>query len=116
MGGALGVNLLSVFIERRGALHGEILAESLTRGNAVGTDAIRQLNGLYAHWGNPFGEPLGANPGVMEFMQRTLASKAQMFAYQDGFYMVAMCFFAAIIPALFIRGRVSRLKAIPDER
>ncbi|MEC5319376.1 DHA2 family efflux MFS transporter permease subunit [Brenneria populi subsp. brevivirga] len=118
LGGALGVNLLSVFIERRSAFHGEILAQSLTRGNAVGDDAMRQLSVLYAHWGNPFGEPLsaGVNPGVMEFIERMLAPQAQMFAYQDGFYMVAMCFFAAIIPALFIRGRVSRLKTIPDSR
>ncbi|ATA25264.1 multidrug MFS transporter [Brenneria goodwinii] len=115
LGGALGVNLLSIFIERRGTFHGEILAQSLTRDNAVSTDIIRQLSGFYTHWGNPFGEPLSSsvNPGVMAFIERVLTPKAQMFAYQDGFYMVAMCFFAAIIPALFIRRRVSTLKSYP---
>lgn len=111
LGGALGVNLLSVFVERRSSFHGEMLAESLTQGNAISTDIIRQLGGFYSHWGNPFGERLSAsvNPGVMEFIERILLPKAQMFAYQDGFYIVAIFFFAAIIPALFIRNRVSTL-------
>ncbi|WP_246494574.1 hypothetical protein [Brenneria izadpanahii] len=68
--------------------------------------------------GNPFGEPLSAsvNPGVMTFIEQVLTPKAQMFAYQDGFYMVAMCFFAAIIPALFIRRSVSTLTTLPESK
>ncbi|AUH02126.1 MFS transporter [Prodigiosinella confusarubida] len=112
LGGALGVNLLSVLIERRTTFHGEMLAESLTAANPVGNDAIRQLGSLYTHWGNPFGDPfnISVNPGVMEFIQRMLTPKAQMLAYQDGFYIVAVFFFAAIIPAWFIR-QVSTLNS-----
>ncbi|WP_038910271.1 DHA2 family efflux MFS transporter permease subunit [Dickeya dadantii] len=107
LGGAMGVNLLSVFIERRATFHGQMLAQSLTLDNIRSTDAIRQLSLLFGHGGNPLGDPLSTsiNPGIMTYLESVLAPKAQMFAYQDGFFMVAMFFFLAILPAWFIRPR-----------
>ncbi|GAB7271676.1 hypothetical protein DZS_30700 [Dickeya ananatis] len=88
LGGAMGVNLLSVFIERRATFHGQMLAQSLTLDNIRSTDAIRQLSLLFGHGGNPLGDPLSThiNPGIMTYLESMLTPKAQMFAYLDGFF------------------------------
>jgi DHA2 family multidrug resistance protein len=104
LGGALGVNLLSVIIDRRTTFHGAALAQALTPDNDAANTSIRRLGLLYSHWGNPFGERFqqGIHPGALEFLERELTAKAQWLAYQDGFYVVAIFFFLAIIPAIFM--------------
>lgn len=105
LGGAFGVNLLSVIIDRRTIFHGDALAQALTAANATAAESIGRLGLLYSHWGNPFGNrlPEGVNPGAMVFLENMLVPKAQLFAYQDGFYVVAVFFTLAIIPAWFMR-------------
>ncbi|WFN57154.1 DHA2 family efflux MFS transporter permease subunit [Dickeya lacustris] len=107
LGGAMGVNLLSVFIERRTTFHGQMLSQALMLDNTRSPDAIRQLGLLFGHAGNPLGDPLSTsiNPGIMTYLLSVLTPKAQMFAYQDGFFVVALFFFFAMLPAWFIRPR-----------
>ncbi|TKI06527.1 DHA2 family efflux MFS transporter permease subunit [Martelella alba] len=107
LGGAFGVNVLSVVIDRRTTFHGDALAQALTADNAAAAEAINRLSILFSHWGNPFGTrlPEGVPPGAMSYLESMLVPKAQMFAYQDGFYVVAIFFFLAIIPAWFMRGK-----------
>lgn len=107
LGGAFGVNLLSVIIDRRTIFHGDALAQALTAANATAAESISRLALLFSHWGNPFGSrlPEGVNPGSMAYLETMLVPKAQLFAYQDGFYIVAVFFFAAIVPAWFMRGQ-----------
>ncbi|WP_192457592.1 DHA2 family efflux MFS transporter permease subunit [Musicola keenii] len=113
LGGAMGVNLLSVFIERRTTFHGQALAQALNVGNPRSTDAIRQLSLLFGHGGNPLGEPLSSqiNPGILTYLQSMVSAKAQMLAYQDGFLIVAIGFFIALLPAWFVRPRPAAANA-----
>ncbi len=108
LGGAFGVNLLSVLIDRRTIFHGDALAQALTPANSAAIEALTRLGMIFSHWGNPFGNrlPTGVNPGSMAYLETVLVPKARLFAYQDGFYVVAIVFFLAIIPA-FIMGRGS---------
>lgn len=106
LGGAFGVNLLSVLIDRRTTFHGDMLAQALTPANSAGIESFTRLGIIFAHWGNPFGSrlPTGVHPGSMAFLETELIPKAQLFAFQDGFYACAIVFFLAIIPALAMRG------------
>jgi hypothetical protein len=106
-GGAMGVNLLSVLIDRRTTFHGDALAQAMTPATAAASAAVQRLTPMLAHWGNPFGArlPSGAPPAAMAYLETTLAPKAQLFAYQDGFLVVAAMFFLALLPALLMRRR-----------
>lgn len=101
LGGAFGVNLLSVLVDRRTFLHSDALAQTLTPANPAFAEAVRRLGLFFGHWGNPFGETLSlkVNPGIMEYMQQVVLPKARLLAYQDGFLIVAILFFLAVIPA-----------------
>jgi len=107
LGGAFGVNLLSVLIDRRTAFHGDALAQALTPANSAGIEALTRLSVLFSHWGNPFGNrlPTGIHAGSMGFLETVLVPKARLIAYQDSFYVVAIVFFLAIIPAYVMGGR-----------
>jgi DHA2 family multidrug resistance protein len=107
LGGAFGVNLLSVVIDRRSSFHGDALAQAMTASNAAAAESINRLAIIVGHWGNPFGSrlPQGVDPSSMAYLESMLVPKAQLFAYQDGFFVVAIFFFLAIIPAWFMRGK-----------
>jgi EmrB/QacA subfamily drug resistance transporter len=109
-GGAFGVNLLTVLVDRRSMFHSSHLAQTQTPGNYADLEMIRQMGIILNQWGNPFGDhiPGGLPPGVLPQLSRTLIPKAQMFAYQDGFMVLALVFLLAIIPAWMMgnaRGR-----------
>lgn len=101
-GGALGVNLLSVLIDRRTTFHGDALAQALTPQSSAFYEEMRRLSILLAHWGNPFGTrmPAGAPPHAMAYMGSVLLPKARLLAYQDGFLAVAVMFFVSLLAAL----------------
>ncbi|WP_406664731.1 DHA2 family efflux MFS transporter permease subunit [Gallaecimonas sp. GXIMD1310] len=107
LGGAFGVNLLSVLIDRRTVMHAEALTQTLSPANPAFSEAIRRLSLLLSQWGNPFGAPfpMNVNPAAMSYMEAVVLPKAQLLAYQDGFYVVAIVFFLAVIPAWLMRSR-----------
>lgn len=104
-GGALGVNLLAMMVDRRAFFHSHHLAESLTWGNRAVFYLIQRLSETLVHWGNPFGTPAVGeiHPGALPFLARMVIPKAFMKSYQDGFMLVAIAFFLAIIPAWFMK-------------
>lgn len=105
LGGAMGVNVLSVLIDQRTTFHGDALAQAMTPATPAAFAAVRQLVPILTHWGNPFGTrlPSGAPPAAMSYLETVLAPKARLFAYQDGFLIVAVMFFATLLPALLMR-------------
>jgi len=106
-GGAMGVNLLSVLIDRRTTFHGDALAQAMTPATSAASAALQQLGLMLLHWGNPFGTrlPSGAPPAAMTYLETLIVPKARLFAYQDGFFIVAVMFFGALLPALLMRRR-----------
>jgi hypothetical protein len=107
LGGALGVNLISVLVDRRTAFHGDALALAMTRTSHVASHTVLQLGLLLAHWGNPFGTRLPGRtpPAADAFMESMLVPQARLFAYQDGFLIVAVLLFVTLLPALLIPRR-----------
>jgi hypothetical protein len=107
LGGALGVNLISVLIDQRTAFHGEALAQAQTPATQAAGRATQQLGLMLAHWGNPFGLrlPGGSPPAAAAYLESMLEPQARLFAYQDGFLVVAVMFFVAVLPALMMPRR-----------
>lgn len=107
LGGAMGVNLLSVVIDQRTTFHGDALAQAMTPATAAAGAAVQQLGLMLTHWGNPFGTRLPSNapPAAMNYLETMVVPKAQLLAYQDGFHIVAVLFFATLLPALLMRRR-----------
>jgi EmrB/QacA subfamily drug resistance transporter len=105
LGAALGVNLLSVLVDRRTIFHGDALAQAMTPATSAASAAVQQLSLIEAHWGNPFGTrlPTGVPPAIMSYLEAMLVPKAQLLAYQDGFIVVAVMFFIALLPAWLMR-------------
>jgi len=95
----------------RMTFHGDALAQAMTPATSAAGAAIHQLGLLLPHWGNPFGThlPTGVPPIAMTYLESMLVPKAQMLAYQDGFYVVAILFFVAVLPALLMRERQPKL-------
>jgi hypothetical protein len=62
---------------------------------------------MLKHWANSFGTRLPSciPPAAMAYLESILTPKARLFAYQDGFFVVAVMFFATLAPALLIRRR-----------
>lgn len=106
LGGVLGVNLLSTFIDRSTMFHSDALAQNLDYSNPAAGEAVRQLNLILTADGNPFGARLssGTPPAAMEYLEMVIVPKARLFAYQDGFMVVGIVFFLIIPLALLIRG------------
>ncbi len=110
LGGAMGVNLLSVVIDRNTAIHGESISQMVTPDGVAGEE-LRRVTLLLTHWGNPFGErlPASAHPAAMEYLEKTMIPQARLIAYRDCFMVLAIVFFIAIIPAVLIRKKQNDL-------
>ncbi|MDD2542522.1 MAG: hypothetical protein PHH28_15995, partial [Desulfuromonadaceae bacterium] len=107
LGGAMGVNLLSVLIDQRTTFHGDALAQAMTPATAAAGATVQQLSLMLTHWGNPFGTRLsgGAPPAALTYLEMELVPKAKLLAYQDGFLVVSVLFFATLLPAMLMRRR-----------
>jgi EmrB/QacA subfamily drug resistance transporter len=104
LGGALGVNLLSIVLERRSQLYVQAFTASQDAANSVTADALRSLSSLYARGGLP--DAIGRAASV-EFLGRAIAAQGSMMAFRDSFLIVGAIFVLAVVPALLIRRHAS---------
>jgi MFS transporter, DHA2 family, multidrug resistance protein len=102
LGGALGVNLLSIVLERRSQLYIHAFAASQDSANTITADALRHLSGLYAQAGLPEAVSRAAS---IDFLGRAIAAQGSMMAFRDSFLVVAAIFVLALFPAALIRHR-----------
>jgi MFS family permease len=102
LGGALGVNLLSVVLEQRSQLYAQAFTASQDAANGSTAAFLRGLASLYAKAGLP--ETI-ARAGSLEFLGRTIAAQASMMAFRDSFLVVAVIFVLALLPAGLMRLR-----------
>ena len=100
-GGAFGVNVLSVVLDRRTFFHGNALANGQTAANSGTTEYLRAMQDLLARAGVP---PDLQLPGAMHFLDRTVYAQAYTLGFRDSFLIVALVFTLALIPA-WIMGR-----------
>ena len=105
LGGAFGVNLLSVVLDRRTFFHSNALANLQTAANSGTADFLRRMQDLLAQSGVPQDLQL---PGALHFLDRVVYAQAYTLGFRDSFLIVALVFSLALVPA-WIMGRTRSL-------
>ncbi|MEX2327075.1 MAG: hypothetical protein WD558_05045, partial [Pseudomonadales bacterium] len=99
LGGALGVNFLSIFLAERGAEFSQQLTTTQASQPAT-IEMLQQLQDMM------FGQHLGFLREMemsYGFLSQMIMSQAMTMAFQEGFLLVAAVFFISIIPTLYMR-------------
>jgi len=106
LGGAFGVNLLSVILDRRTFFHSDALTSLQTAGNSATAELLRQVQDLLAQAGAP---PDLQAAGALHFLGRVIHAQAYTMGFRDSFLIVAIIFVLGLIPAWIMgRGRPVR--------
>ncbi|MBI4189175.1 MAG: DHA2 family efflux MFS transporter permease subunit [Betaproteobacteria bacterium] len=101
LGGALGVNLLSVVLDRRTFFHSNALANLQTAANSATAELLRTMQELLARAGVPHDLQLS---GALHFLDRVVYAQSYTLGFRDSFLIVAFVFTLALVPA-WIMGR-----------
>lgn len=104
LGGALGVNLVSVGLDRRIAFQLNALKDELTGASSVGREALARLEAILARAG--VAEDLRA-AGALDFLERMIYLQGYTRGFQDSFFLLGVVFSAVLIPA-WLMGRATR--------
>jgi MFS transporter, DHA2 family, multidrug resistance protein len=96
LGGAFGVNLLSVSLDRQTFFYSDRLTSVQTADNSATTELLRSVERLL--------EQAGASSdlqssGALDFLGRVVYAQAYTLAFRDCFLIVTMMFILAFIPA-----------------
>ncbi len=102
LGGAFGVNLLSITLERRSQLYVDSFTAAQHAGNSATAEVLHQVSGLMGQAGVP--EAI-RQAGAMNYLGRIIYSQGNMLGFRDCFFIVSAIFLAALIPALMMRRR-----------
>lgn len=100
LGGAFGVNLLSIFLAYRTQFHGDYLTSMMVNNNATTEAFIDPMRHLLEQGGL---EPSLQTPTSVYLLGKTILQQASTFGFQDGFLVTAIAFFLALIPAWIMR-------------
>lgn len=96
LGGAFGVNLLSVTLDRRTFFHSDTLTSTQSPDNTATAELLRQLRELLARGGVP--EEL-QSAGALHYLGRVVHAQAYTLGFRDSFLIAAVIFVACLIPA-----------------
>src|SRR5438128_1387312 len=94
LGGAFGVNLLSVTLDRRTFFHSDTLTATQTAGNSATTELLRTIQALLGRAGIPEDLQMA---GAMNYLGRVIHAQAYTMGFRDSFLVVAMVFAFALI-------------------
>lgn len=103
LGGAFGVNLLSVVLDRRTAFHSDILTSLQTAANSTTTEVLRLVEQALARAGVA---PDLQAAGALHYLGRMIHAQAYTLGFRDSFLVVAIVFGLGLIPA-WMMGRAS---------
>ena len=104
LGGAFGVNLLSVSLDRQTFFYSDRLTSMQTAGNSATTELLRSVERLLAQAGASSDLQ---SAGALDFLGRILYAQAHTLAFRDCFLIVTVVFILAVIPA-WLMGRKAR--------
>jgi len=101
LGGAFGVNLLSVTLDRRTFFHSDVFTSMQTAANSATAELVRTMQLIFAQAGLP---PDIQTAGAMHFLGRVVHAQAYTMGFRDSFLVVAIIFTVGLIPA-WVMGR-----------
>ena len=96
LGGAFGVNLLSVMLDRRTLFHSNALANLETAANSGTAEFLRIMRDVLVQGGV---SPDLVTPGALHFLNRVVYAQAYTLGFRDSFLICAIVFTLALIPA-----------------
>ncbi|KEZ78697.1 DHA2 family efflux MFS transporter permease subunit [Salinisphaera hydrothermalis] len=100
LGGAFGTVALVAMIDRRTALHSaQLTHQGLTPGNPMAMEAMRQYGEIAQRTGT---SDVYRQAAASDLLSRVDATWATIYAYQDGFLMVAVALAAVIVPSYLL--------------
>ena len=108
LGGAFGVNLLSVTLDRRTFFHSDAMTSLQTSANSGTAELLRQLKMLLAQGGLP---PDLQTSGALHYLGRVVHAQAYTMGFRDSFLLVAIIFTVGFIPAWIMGRQVARKEA-----
>jgi hypothetical protein len=108
LGGAFGVNLLSVTLDRRTFFHSDAMTSLQTAANSGTAEVLRQLKMLLAQGGLP---PDLQTSGALHFLGRVVHAQAYTMGFRDSFLLVAIIFTVGFIPAWIMGRAVAKKEA-----
>lgn len=100
LGGAFGVNLLAVYLERRTQFFSNAMIDSQTASNSETMELLARVKGLLAHAGLPDFQQL---PAALQYLERVIYTQANLFGFRDSFLVIAGITALAILPAIGIQ-------------
>lgn len=103
LGGAFGVNLLSVVLDRRTFFHSDALTAMQTDANSATAELLRSMQMLLAQAGVPPDLHLS---GALHYLGRVVYAQGYTMGFQDSFLITAAIFTVGLIPA-WIMGRTN---------
>jgi EmrB/QacA subfamily drug resistance transporter len=101
LGGAFGVNLLSVTLDRRTFLHSDAITALQTSANSATAELLRSIAAVLAQAGIT---PEMQTSAALHFLGRVVHAQAYTMGFRDSFMIVAIIFTVGLIPA-WIMGR-----------
>lgn len=104
LGGASGVNITSVVLDRRLEYHRELLTATQTADNPQTVELLARMHELLIQQGL---SAIDRTIVSMGFLRRVIEGQANALAHQDAFVVVGMVFMVGLLPALFLRGERS---------
>jgi len=105
LGGAFGVNLLAVFLERRTVMHADAFAATQTSDNPATMSLLSHVAGIMKAAGLPDFQQV---PAAISFLSQTIAIQANTAAFRDGFLVVAIVFIIALLPTWLLHRAQAR--------
>ena len=100
MGGAFGVNLSSIILEQRTAMHREIFADTQTYANGDTMEVLQGLSTLTRQMGFVGTDSWNAARGLL---QQMLQSQALIAGFKDSFLLLTLVFLLVLIPTWMLR-------------
>jgi EmrB/QacA subfamily drug resistance transporter len=108
LGGAFGVNLLSVTLDRRTFFHSDAMTSLQTAANSGTTELLRQLKMLLGQGGLP---PELQSSAALHYLGQVVYAQAYTMGFRDSFLLVAIIFTVGFIPAWIMGRAVARKEA-----
>ena len=104
--GSLGTNIWVVFVDRRIEYHAVNLTATQSASNATSVELLRSVGQIYREAGVP---EAVHQAGGLHYLGQIIEAQANAFAFQDGFWVLAVSYAVGIIPAWYL-GRAYKLR------
>ncbi len=105
LGGATGTNAWVALLELRTQFHSDAFTATQSAANAASRELIEGVSRLLGAAGVP---TIQQAPGALHYLGQVVHAQASTMGFQDGFLIIAVVFFCALIPA-WVLGRTRRV-------